>query len=91
MRSPLKIRWLFLGLLLLGSGWYWSQRPSRSAPKSTPLPQDPQIQVYFNHNPSTSYLEPYRPIQRFGDDLEAIIIQEIDRATQSIDIAVCDC
>jgi phosphatidylserine/phosphatidylglycerophosphate/cardiolipin synthase-like enzyme len=88
MRSPLRIRWLFLGLLLLGSGWYWSQRPSRSAPKSTPLPQDPQIQVYFNHNPSTSYLEPYRPVQRSGDDLEAMIIQEIDRATQSIDIAV---
>ena len=91
MRLSLKKWWLWLpvGTLLLWLGWSWSQRqPGRTAVTLPPLPQDPQVQVYFNHNPSASYLEPYRPITRAGDDLEAIIISEIHRATQSIDIAV---
>ena len=25
-----------------------------------PLPQDPDVQVYFNHEPSSEYTEPYR-------------------------------
>ncbi len=46
------------------------------------------MQAFFNQNPVNSYLEPYRGIQRPGDDLESIIIAEIDRAQQSINIAV---
>ena len=62
-----------------------------SSPKQLPpLPQDSQIQVYFNHNQSQGkeYLEPYRQIKRTGDDLEAVIIEQINLATKSIDIAV---
>ena len=34
------------------------------------LPQDPLIQVYFNHNPKANYTDPYRQIKREGDNLE---------------------
>jgi phosphatidylserine/phosphatidylglycerophosphate/cardiolipin synthase-like enzyme len=81
--------WL-LPILLLVAGliiWFRSQ-PGQTLAKLSPLPQHPQIQAFFNQNPINSYLEPYRGIQRPGDDLEAIIIGEIDRAQQSIDIAV---
>ena len=81
--------WL-LPILLVVAGliiWLRSQ-PGRTIAKLIPLPQNPQIQAFFNQNPLNSYLEPYRGIQRPGDDLEAKIIAEIDRAQQSIDIAV---
>jgi phosphatidylserine/phosphatidylglycerophosphate/cardiolipin synthase-like enzyme len=93
MKLPFNKRllWLPCGALFLWLGWSWSHRqPGRTAATATlpPLPQDQLVRVYFNHNLSASYLEPYRPVQRAGDDLEAIIIGEIDRATRSIDIAV---
>jgi phosphatidylserine/phosphatidylglycerophosphate/cardiolipin synthase-like enzyme len=81
--------WL-LPILLLVAGliiWLRSQ-PGQTLAKLSPLPQHPQIQAFFNQNPVNSYLDPYRGIQRSGDDLESIIIAEIDRAQQSIDIAV---
>jgi phosphatidylserine/phosphatidylglycerophosphate/cardiolipin synthase-like enzyme len=81
--------WL-LPILLLVAGliiWLRSQ-PGQTLVKLSPLPQHPQIQAFFNQNPVNSYLDPYRGIQRPGDDLEAVIIREIDRAQQSIDIAV---
>lgn len=58
--------------------------------KLPPLPQDSAIQVYFNHNEAQGkeYLESYRNIVREGDNLEAIIIEQINSANKSIDIAV---
>lgn len=55
-----------------------------------PLPQDSAIQIYFNHNQAQGkeYLDPYRNIQRKGDNLEEIIIEEINTAKSSIDIAI---
>jgi len=57
-----------------------------------PLPQNDLIQVYFNHNQAqgAEYTEPYRPITRAGDNLEEIIINEINSAQNSIDIAIQD-
>jgi phosphatidylserine/phosphatidylglycerophosphate/cardiolipin synthase-like enzyme len=52
------------------------------------LPQDPFIQVYFNHNQSAAYTEPYRDRYRFGDNLEQLIIDAIASATVSVDVAV---
>lgn len=52
------------------------------------LAQDPTIQVYTNHNPANRFTDRYRQQQRFGDDLEQIIIDAIEQAQQSIDIAV---
>ncbi|WP_238993728.1 phospholipase D-like domain-containing protein [Calothrix sp. PCC 6303] len=53
-----------------------------------PLPQDPLIQVYFNHSQTSSYQEPYRSQKRPGDDLEQQIIDTIYQAKSSIDVAV---
>lgn len=54
------------------------------------LPQHDLIKVYFNHNFSrqANYTDPYRKIERPGDNLEAIIIKEIEAAKDSIDLAV---
>lgn len=58
-----------------------SQRP-------TPLPQDPFVQVYFNHEPSSEYTESYRHQTRLGDDLEQQIVEAIASATSTVDVAV---
>jgi len=42
-----------------------------------PLPQDPLVQVYFNHEPSAEYTEPYRQQTRPGDDLEKAIVDKL--------------
>ncbi|MDB9526369.1 phospholipase D-like domain-containing protein [Oscillatoria sp. CS-180] len=53
-----------------------------------PLLQDPYIQVYFNQSRANAYSDPYRRIQRHGDDLEQVIVAAIATATTSIDVAV---
>ena len=83
-----------LGALLLGTilfilaVHYWLMpvfsRPSLAAP----LPQDPYIQVYFNQSQASAYTEPYRRIQRHGDDLEQVILAAIATANTSINVAV---
>jgi len=57
-----------------------------------PLPQNDLIQVYFNQNQAegAEYTEPYRPITRAGDNLEEIMINEINSAQNTIDIAIQD-
>ncbi len=52
------------------------------------LPQHPRIQVYMNQNPAASYREPYRQIQRPGDNLEQVIVDQILSARSSVDVAV---
>ncbi|TVQ64371.1 MAG: DUF1669 domain-containing protein [Spirulina sp. DLM2.Bin59] len=58
--------------------------------RPAPLPQDPHIQVYMNQNQAqgADYRDPYRNIERPGDDLEAVILSHIDAAQTSIDLAV---
>ena len=56
--------------------------------RANTLPQDPLIQVYFNHNPKANYTDPYRQIKREGDNLEKIIIESINSAGVSVDLAV---
>lgn len=74
-----------LGLsLLLG----WAVAAPLLTPKAKPLPQDPSLQVYTNHNPAQTYRDRDRSVTRPGDDLEQIILKEIRQATRSIDIAV---
>ncbi|MGF1539317.1 MAG: phospholipase D-like domain-containing protein [Pleurocapsa sp.] len=54
------------------------------------LKQDKFIQVYFNQRQTgkKTYIDPYRQIARQGDNLEAIIIDAIESATSTIDLAV---
>ena len=55
---------------------------------SESLPQHDKIQVYFNHNRQSSYMDPYRGHQRLGDNLEQVIIEAIESAQSQIDVAV---
>ncbi|MBP0028752.1 phospholipase D-like domain-containing protein [Roseofilum sp. Guam] len=89
-KPPLRNWWQNISkLLLLLSLLFAGCKPD--SPEITPLeplPQDPFIQVYFNASEASSYTEPYRQITRLGDNLEAVIIEEINQAQTSIDIAV---
>jgi phosphatidylserine/phosphatidylglycerophosphate/cardiolipin synthase-like enzyme len=63
---------------------------AKDADKVDSLPQDKFIQVYFNHRETQrhTYTDPYRQIERPGDNLEAKIIEAINKAKSSIDLAV---
>ena len=52
------------------------------------LPQHPNIQVFFNHNQAARYTDPYRNIERLGDNLERVLIDNVNKAKVSLDIAV---
>jgi phosphatidylserine/phosphatidylglycerophosphate/cardiolipin synthase-like enzyme len=73
--------------LLLTGGLLFRPNGDRRPPK---LPQDENIQVYFNHLEAkkADYTEPYRGILRAGDNLEQVLIDGINQAQSSIDIAV---
>lgn len=84
-----------LGLLLTGATvWLihgWRQRLSSvdaTPVRLEPLPQDPLIQVFFNHSQAARYTDPYRNIERLGDDLEQQVIAAIQEAQVSVDVAV---
>ena len=84
------VRWVIgLGFGLLLFVTVSSQfRSAAVEPTLASLPQDPFIQVYFNHNQAAVYTDPYRHIARQGDDLEARIVEAIESAQTSIDVAV---
>ena len=46
------------------------------------------IQSYFNNNDSSSYQDPFRGVNRTGDNLERVIIDEMEKAEKSIYVAV---
>jgi competence ComEA-like helix-hairpin-helix protein len=56
--------------------------------RPVPLPQDAKIQVYTNHNPASEFTDAYRHQTRSGDDLEQILIDAIQSARTSVDVAV---
>jgi len=91
---------LFLGLTLYkpistyGLTWLGtlaqqvSPNPLHALKLQPSLPQDADVQVYFNHSPAAAYTEPYRQIARYGDDLEQVIVEGINAAQVSVDMAV---
>jgi phosphatidylserine/phosphatidylglycerophosphate/cardiolipin synthase-like enzyme len=88
-KSP-KVRWaISFGFGLLMFVAISSQfRTAAVEPSLPPLPQDPFIQVYFNQNQAATYTDPYRNITRWGDDLEAEMVEAIESAQASIEVAV---
>ncbi|WP_071190660.1 DUF655 domain-containing protein [Trichormus sp. NMC-1] len=64
------------------------QKVQSSNQRLAPLPQDPLIQVYFNHSQSSEYQEAYRQQTRLGDDLETQIVDVISQATSTVDVAI---
>ncbi len=87
-------RWIRYGLLtagllvLIGFGVSRCKRPELRLKPIAPLPQDDLIQVYMNQNLATSYTEPYRNQTRPGDDLEQIIVDQIQAAKSTVEVAV---
>lgn len=79
---------LFLLGLLLVLGFALRPRSSAVPSGVEPLPQDPLLQVYFNHSQAASYVDPYHERKRSGDDLEQQIVEAIESAQTSIDLAV---
>jgi competence ComEA-like helix-hairpin-helix protein len=91
---PIKLKYLQVFLSLTGIGLLlalvlrWFQSPDLNAQRMKTLTQHSLIQVYTNHNPATSYREPYRKQTRLGDNLEQIIVEQIQQARSSIEVAV---
>ncbi|MFQ3617024.1 MAG: phospholipase D-like domain-containing protein [Cyanobacteriota bacterium] len=89
-RSKNRKRWMLLlpaGLLLVAGLSLW-RRGEAQSPLLEPLPQDPLIQAYFNQSQAARYREPYRGVERLGDDLEQVIVDGILSARRSLDVAV---
>jgi len=78
-------------LLLLGGAAFLFFRPQTKHTKLKsllpPLPQHPQVQVYMNQQQANSFVDP-RGIDRYGDDHESLILEFVNSANRSIDIAV---
>lgn len=87
-----KASWGIAIALILGCGFLVISKlnPSQDAELKKPLPQDPAVQVYFNHNPAASYKDPYRGFMREGDNLEEQIINAIATAKTSVEVAVME-
>lgn len=86
----LTIIFCFSGILLLTLFFSFGSQSKLSVTRRDPIVQDPLIQVYFNHNQAknANYTDPYRQITRSGDNLEEILIDGINSAQSSLDIAV---
>lgn len=76
------------GLIVLVLSLSGCRRLQLQVQQPAPLPQDPFVQVFFNHNQSSSYTEPYRHQTRTGDNLEQIIVDTIQSAQATVDVAV---
>jgi competence ComEA-like helix-hairpin-helix protein len=85
--QPMKQLRFLLGTVFLLGGCH-SLNAIQNRPQ--PLPQDQYMQVYFNYNQSqgSNYTDPYRQINRPGDNLEQVILDKINSAKSSIDLAV---
>jgi phosphatidylserine/phosphatidylglycerophosphate/cardiolipin synthase-like enzyme len=77
-----------IGVTIFCGYWFFFRSPAKIQATLPPLPQDPSIQVYFNHDRSVEFTEPYRHKTRLGENLAARLINAIDTATTQIDVAV---
>ncbi len=95
------IPWVVILLVLAGIGYFVGPQLTPEAPPPglvreqprdlqtiDPLPQHPQIKVYKNQSQAATYTDSYRNIYRYGDDLEQFIIDQINSAQTSIDMAI---
>lgn len=73
---------------LLAISFTACQPAQQRSQRLAPLPQDPFVEVYFNHKQSAKYAEPYRKQTRAGDNLEQQIVEAIAVAQSTIDVAV---
>lgn len=81
---------LFFGVVAAIAALIFFSSSRANSQRPEPLLQDSLIQVYFNHNTAkgADYTDPYRQIKRPGDNLEKIIIDQINTAQSTIELAV---
>ncbi len=86
--KPRNTRRYAIAFILLGLSVFLAIK--MSFPQASNLPQAEDIQVYFNQRQTgkQTYTDPYRHIERQGDNLEAIIMEAIASAKSSIDLAI---
>ncbi len=77
-----------VGVAIFCGYFFWFRSSAETAERLPPLPQDESIQVYFNHDRSGNFTELYRQKNRQGTDLGAKLIESIESAQSSIEIAV---
>lgn len=77
-----------VSVAIFGGYWLFTHRQAPIQAQLPILPQDESIRVYFNHNQSREFVEPYRRKTRRGDDLAAKLISVINSAHSQIDIAI---
>lgn len=46
------------------------------------------VRTYFNQRTTSRYVDPYKGVARYGDNLEAVLLAEMDKARRSIWVAV---
>lgn len=87
--KKVKNYWTYLILVILPFSLLFNACQSDSIVQEL-LPQDPDFEVYLNHRDirGLTYRDPYRKIERSGDNLEAVIIEAINNANSNIDLAV---
>lgn len=85
-RPPHPAKALLLFVLALGLTACEPEAPQIE--QLTALSQDPNLLVYMNQATASTYTEPYRNLTRAGDNFEQIIIDRINQARSSIDVAV---
>ncbi|MEM9215939.1 MAG: phospholipase D-like domain-containing protein [Cyanobacteria bacterium P01_F01_bin.150] len=79
---------LIVALTALGLGTALYYQNNGADITLAPLPQNQHIQAYFNYSQASHYQEPYRKQHRPGDNLEQIILDHINQANISIDLAI---
>lgn len=84
----LSTQWRFYFIFVVILTLTACQRSQSKNKRLEPLPQDPFVEVYFNHSESSQYLEPYRQQTRQGDNLEKLIVDTISQAQSTVDVAV---
>jgi phosphatidylserine/phosphatidylglycerophosphate/cardiolipin synthase-like enzyme len=77
-----------ISVVILCGYLFWFRSQPKTPERLPPLPQDESIQVYFNHDRSRNFTELYRQKNRRGTDLGAKLIESIESAQSSIEIAV---
>lgn len=80
--------WRFYCAVFLSLNLIACQQSQSQTRRLPPLPQDPFVEVYFNHAESGEYVEPYRNQRRAGDDLEELIVDAIASARSTVEVAV---
>ncbi|MBE9194551.1 helix-hairpin-helix domain-containing protein [Synechocystis sp. LEGE 06083] len=81
---------LLVAIAIIGIGKVDPSGLGQSLARPDPLPQEQNIKVYFNLNNAkgADFIDPDRNFKRQGDNFEQIILDQINGAQSTIDLAI---